>query len=79
MGFKGHFPFDGGRCHPLPLLDDHSRFSVCLAPYTDERRETVQQQLAGVFERYGLPERMTMDTARRRATPPAPEQYLSCG
>jgi transposase InsO family protein len=30
MDFKGHFPF-GGRCHPLTLLDDHSRFSLCLA------------------------------------------------
>ncbi|MCM7520449.1 IS481 family transposase, partial [Enterobacter chengduensis] len=26
-----------------------------------ERRETVQQQLVSVFERYGLPDRMTMD------------------
>ena len=61
MDFKGHFPFAGGRCHPLTLLDDHSRFSLCLAHCTDERRETVQVQLSQVFERYGLPERMTMD------------------
>lgn len=61
MDFKGHFPFGGGRCHPLTLLDDHSRFSLCLAHCTDERRETVQQQLVSVFERYGLPDRMTMD------------------
>ena len=33
MNFKGHFPFGGGRCHPLTLLDDHSRFSLCLAEY----------------------------------------------
>ncbi|MDT0538196.1 helix-turn-helix domain-containing protein, partial [Enterobacter cloacae] len=39
MDFKGHFPFGGGRCHPLTLLDDHSRFSLCLAHCTDERRE----------------------------------------
>jgi transposase InsO family protein len=56
MDFKGHFPFGGGRCHPLTLLDDHSRFSLCLAHCTDERRETVQQQLVSVFERYGLPD-----------------------
>ncbi|MEY7823985.1 DDE-type integrase/transposase/recombinase, partial [Enterobacter cloacae] len=61
MDFKGHFPFGGGRCHPLTLLDDHSRFSLCLAHCTDERRETVQQRLVSVFERYGLPDRMTMD------------------
>lgn len=61
MDFKGHFPFGGGRCHPLTLLDDHSRFSLCLASCTDERRETVQAQLVRVFGRYGLPDRMTMD------------------
>ncbi len=27
LDFKGHFPLlQGGRCHPLTLLDDHSRF-----------------------------------------------------
>ncbi|VUT00544.1 hypothetical protein SB6419_05199 [Klebsiella spallanzanii] len=61
MDFKGHFPFGGGRCHLLTLLDDHSRFSLCLVSCTDERRETVQQHLTHVFERYGLPDRMTMD------------------
>ncbi|WP_157835109.1 helix-turn-helix domain-containing protein, partial [Serratia sp. H1n] len=61
MDFKGHFPFAEGRCHPLTLLDDHSRFSLCLAHCPDERRVTVQSQLIAVFERYGLPERMTMD------------------
>ncbi|MCU6330453.1 IS481 family transposase, partial [Enterobacter quasiroggenkampii] len=61
MDFKGHFPFGGGRCHPLTLLDDHSRFSLYLAHCNDERLETVQQQLVSVFERYGLPDRMTMD------------------
>ncbi|HAT2971331.1 TPA: transposase, partial [Kluyvera intermedia] len=61
MDFKGHFPFAGGRCHPLTLLDDHSRFSLCLAHCPDERLTTVRQQLVRVFERYGLPARMTMD------------------
>jgi len=61
MDFKGHFPFGGGRCHPLTLLDDHSRFSLCLAPCTDERRGTVQQLLVGVFQHYGLPDRMARD------------------
>lgn len=50
MDFKGHFPFAGGRCHPLTLLDDHSRFSLCLAHCPDERRVTVQSQLIAVFD-----------------------------
>lgn len=61
MDFKGHVPCGEGRCHPLTILDDHSRFSLCLQGCHDERRETVQDKLIGTFERYGLPERMTMD------------------
>ena len=28
MDFKGHFPLNKGRCHPLTILDDHSRFCI---------------------------------------------------
>src|SRR5215217_2838549 len=31
MDFKGHFAIQTGqRCHPLTVLDDHSRFLMCL-------------------------------------------------
>jgi transposase InsO family protein len=31
MDFKGHFAMrSGGRCHPLTVLDDHSRYNLCL-------------------------------------------------
>ena len=56
MDFKGHFPLlQGGRCHPLTILDDHSRFCLELAACADERGPTVQAQLTQVFARYGLP------------------------
>jgi transposase InsO family protein len=61
MDFKGHVATGQGRCHPLTVLDDHSRFNLCLAACADERAATVQGQLATVMERYGLPERMLMD------------------
>lgn len=61
MDFKGPVPCGDGRCHPLTVLDDHSRLSLCLHGCKDERRETVQDKLIDTFERYGLPERMTMD------------------
>jgi transposase InsO family protein len=61
MDFKGHFATEEGRCHPLTILDDHSRFNICLAACADERTETVRRQLVRAFERYGLPERMLMD------------------
>jgi transposase InsO family protein len=61
MDFKGHFPAGAGRCHPLTVLDDHSRFCICLAACPDEQGRTVQAQLDSAFQRYGLPERMLMD------------------
>jgi transposase InsO family protein len=63
MDFKGHFGLAGGtaRCHPLTVIDDHSRFSVCLRACADEREKTVQDALRDVFRSYGLPRRMTTD------------------
>ena len=62
MDFKGHFALaGGGRCHPLTVLDDHSRFLLGLQACADETRETVQEQLAAIFRLYGLPEVMLMD------------------
>ena len=61
MDFKGHFPLIDGRCHPLTVLDDHSRFSLGLEACSDERAQTVRDRLTNIFRRYGLPERMVMD------------------
>jgi transposase InsO family protein len=62
MDFKGHFPLGNGqRCHPLTVLDDHSRYGLCLRACRDERGPTVQDGLRDCFRRYGLPERMLMD------------------
>jgi transposase InsO family protein len=62
MDFKGHYRLgNGARCHPLTVLDDHSRYSLCLQACRNEQTETVQQQLTATFRRYGMPERMLMD------------------
>ena len=61
MDFKGHFETRQGRCHPLTVLDDHSRYSLGLQACKDERGKTVQHRLRPIFERYGLPRRMLMD------------------
>lgn len=62
MDFKGHFALgDGSRCHPLTVLDDHSRFALGLAACGDERDETARVRLVALFRRYGLPERILCD------------------
>src|SRR5438046_115678 len=62
MDFKGHFAMmNRERCHPLTVLDDHSRFSLGLRACENEQGLTVQQELTVIFQRYGLPHRMLMD------------------
>jgi transposase InsO family protein len=61
MDFKGHFALEQGRCHPLTVLDDHSRFSLGLEACGDEREATVKQRLTALFRRYGMPERLLAD------------------
>jgi len=62
MDFKGDFALTaGGRCYPLTVLDDHSRFLLGLYTCSNMRFKTVQQALTQIFERYGLPDGMLMD------------------
>lgn len=61
MDFKGHFATDAARCHPLTLLDDHSRYSLTLQACGDERTDTVRLRLQTTFRRYGLPRRILCD------------------
>jgi transposase InsO family protein len=61
MDFKGHVAMRAGRCHPLTVLDDHSRYAVCLRACLDEQTATVREALSSTFRCYGLPWRMSMD------------------
>lgn len=63
MDFKGRFPLLGGQpwCHPLTIVDDHSRYALCLAACDNEQTTTVQQHLTRVFRRYGLPDALLVD------------------
>lgn len=62
MDHKGHFATQcGQRCHPLTVLDDHSRFNLVLEAASNERTASVQAALTGAFQRYGLPEAILCD------------------
>jgi transposase InsO family protein len=62
MDFKGYFEMANGfLCHPLTVIDDHSRFLVGLKACPYEHSRAVQKHLRDIFGCYGLPERMLMD------------------
>ena len=62
MDFKGPLQtLHSGRCEPLTVLDDHSRFSLCIEPCKNQQLCSVQQALQQTFSCYGLPERILCD------------------
>ncbi len=61
MDFKGHVAVADGRCHPLTVLDDHSRYSLGVQACSNERDETVRNQLVMIFRRFGMPKRLLVD------------------
>jgi len=65
MDFKGDVALsDGTISYPLTVLDDHSRFNLCLHSCANQKRETVKKQLTGVFRKYGMPLSMLMDNGK---------------
>lgn len=69
IDFKGYIETGQGRCYPLTMLDDHSRFCQILKACTNERTETVRTHLIECFRRFGLPRRMNMDNGNPWGTP----------
>jgi len=61
MDVKGDIALGEGRCYPLTVLDDYSRFSLGLQACRDQREPTVRERLTAMFRRYGLPRRMLAD------------------
>jgi putative transposase len=62
MDFKGWVTLTGGeRCHPLTIVDDHSRFAPCLKACVNQQSATVQRHLEATFTRYGLPDAIFVD------------------
>jgi transposase InsO family protein len=61
MDFKGDFAVGRGSCHPLTVLDDHSRYSLGLEACANQQDQTTRGRLLPVLRRYGLPVAMLMD------------------
>jgi len=62
MDAKGAYPLaDGGQCHGLSVVDDHSRFAIGLTALPALETGRVRAALTRSFERYGVPDAMLMD------------------
>ena len=69
IDFMGHFAVGKDRCYSLTMIDDHSRYAQLLAACGNERSETVQRHLIGVFRKFGLPRSMNMDNGNPWGNP----------
>lgn len=63
LDFKGPLEVARRKVTPLSVLDDHSRYLLCLRPCTDMTFATVQATLWDLFGDVGLPERLLCDNA----------------
>lgn len=79
MDFKGAIQLvNGERCHPLTIVDDHSRYSIGLEACGDEQSLTVQGRLQHTFHRYGLPDAFFLDNGSPWGDPSG-ERWTSFG
>ena len=93
MDFKGHMPLtDGGRCHPLTMVDDHSRYKLGLAACANEqahRAKPVGADLPPLRNAGGLLRRQrkalgrfirpALDEVRRMACSSSASMYSTAG
>ena len=62
IDFKGDFAMSGGgRCYPLTLLDDCSRYSLGILACDNQRGTTVKNHFRNVFRKYGIPRAIYVD------------------
>ena len=61
MDSKGKYPLRDGECHPLSIVDDHSRYAVGLYALPELSGAKAHPCLVETFQRYGVPQSMLMD------------------
>src|SRR5260370_29189592 len=62
VDFKGWWRFgEAGRCEPLTVRDEFSRYVLELRAMDNARSQTVREAFERIFERHGLPEAIRSD------------------
>ena len=60
--FKGHFLLGNTEeCHPLNIIDDHSRMCLCSDALPGETLDDIQKSIIRTFHDYGLPKSLLCD------------------
>jgi transposase InsO family protein len=59
--FKGHFPVDGKRCHPLTISDGFSRYLLRCEALKRPLFAQVQEVFESTFREFGLPDAIRTD------------------
>ncbi|HYC42080.1 MAG TPA: IS481 family transposase [Noviherbaspirillum sp.] len=77
MDFKGYFETGRATCHPLTVIDDHSRYNVVLKACSRPNREQVQEALQDAFRRYGMPLRINTDNGAPWGSPSQHEHGIT--
>jgi transposase InsO family protein len=62
VDFKGWWHDPNGRCDPLTVRDEHSRYVLELRALPDAKTETVKACFERLFERHGLPGAIRSDS-----------------
>jgi len=64
MDHKGDVACGAGRCFPLTILDDHSRFNIELQAHGNQLTDTVKTALIQRFRLFGMPKAILMDNGK---------------
>ena len=54
MDFKGDFVAGRGRCYPLTVIDDHSRYALGVEACASQQDRPTRERLTAVFHRCGI-------------------------
>lgn len=77
MDFKGYFETVAATCHPLTIIDDHSRYNITLSACARPNRVQVQAALEDVLRRYGMPRRINTDNGAPWGSPSQPAHGIT--